>query len=672
MDNVGYGGNTMDEEYQGQQQLNLHHQHQDHQQTTCKTTTTTKSNIRYAERRRSSTCRFADRVARVSVDLYRSLILESDRPPQTCIATIVAHYSGTDGTECTHGSSVSSISRSRGELRVISLGVGTKFLPESMLRSEITSRHGNIDNSEQQEEKVDVAAKEEEDRRRFLPYGCRVRDLHAEILARRAFRRYLTTEILNDLSCDKDNSSRKSDDGRDADRPLSILVRSTIPTKPGDDKVRHRYTLRPGVTLHLYTSSAPCGNATLKRFCKMTKEKFRDDLDEDEWPDQKSTSSSHEPFFGHSIKLGEFSLLIKKDNSIFKKDNVNDNVKSHPSNSSNANEVDRDQEILGSLYSSNGNKRPRSIHSGVDEDVIIQEETTSPSNQQHPESRKINCRSCNTNTRRGREAKVWPADLDDDWTPPGTTIVPFRHNGSIHTCSDKILRWNVFGLQGSLLSSLLDGPLYLSTLTVGRKLSGAVCRRAVCCRLGSGPLFSTRKTKSCIDGGWTSDRHCPLGAVYHLNHPSIMGTAVYVDETGVVETNSEIHGQDVRFHSSSSWVWWDGVTDNSSGSLECIDGSTGFLMEENDTERSKFDNGTGRVSLVSTQELVKLFLKTSMSSTTVDEEDGRLNNLEAFAFSTLSELHLLKKCVSPKHEEVKEYIFKNDRVLYQWRRRVDS
>jgi Adenosine-deaminase (editase) domain len=609
--------------------------------TTAATSTTTetdnknKTNIRFAEKRRESTCRFADRVARVSVDRYHSLIPASERPPQTCIATIVAHFdrhccrrrrrrevrsdndSKKDST-VTADAVTANVERDntvhcdensdRGLLRVLSLGVGTKFLPEFILKAE-------QDQQQQQH-----------------PYGCRVRDLHAEVLARRAFQRYLMTEIMHDLHNNKkDNCSLTS---------LSVLVRSestdddvssnnknhcTDDNTGSDDLTtgQIRYKLRPGVTLHLYTSSAPCGNATLKRFCKMSKERFRDDLGDDEWPDP----SSHEPFFGHSIKLGEFALLIKKDSNGNNKDD------------------DDDDDASGDL----SKKRGRSVIHGED---TGNESTTRIPQQQN------------------RKKKRWPADLSDDWTPPGTTIVGFHHKGSIHTCSDKILRWNVLGLQGSLVSCLLGEPLYLSTLTVGRKLSGTVCRRAVCCRLGNEPTMCVQSTNTTMkDDPETIRQH---HYQYIINHLSIMGTAVYLDETGVVETNPEIHGQDVRFHSSSSWAWWDDEGRKTSDTLECINGSSGFLVDtvDSNADDNKNNQAISRRSLISTQELSKLFLEVYNMSTVDNHKQLEQQTQKPHPpFITLSGLHQLKKKVSPHHEKAKDLLFENDRVLSQWRRR---
>jgi double-stranded RNA-specific adenosine deaminase len=226
------------------------------------------------------------------------------------------------------------------------------------------------------------------------------------------------------------------------------------------------FEIRPGVTLHMYTSSAPCGNATIKKFATMKREVFDSTLGPDEWP-----CTSHEMIAPHSLRLGQFALLVKKDATA-----ANDTISAPPA-------------------------------------------------------------TIKTN-------KKWPIRDSDEWCPPGTSITGFQR-GSIHSCSDKICRWNCLGLQGSLLSSLLEQPLYMSTLTVGRKMTECICRRAVCCRAkGFGDVRLCSKPKK--TSGDTSEKRSEQVnneqkveepkklSMYRLNHPSLMGTSVYMNESGML------------------------------------------------------------------------------------------------------------------------------------------
>ncbi|NXN84524.1 DSRAD deaminase, partial [Bombycilla garrulus] len=108
-------------------------------------------------------------------------------------------------------------------------------------------------------------------------------------------------------------------------------------------------------------------------------------------------------------------------------------------------------------------------------------------------------------------------------------IVPtwdgIQHGERLRTmsCSDKILRWNILGLQGALLSHFLE-PVYLHSVTLGYLYSQGHLTRAICCRMER-------------DGNTLKEK---LQAPYHVNHPEVGRVSVYdsARQTGKTKESS--------------------------------------------------------------------------------------------------------------------------------------
>ena len=189
--------------------------------------------IRSAEASRTSTCLFADTVAELSISFYRNIcpseLLEAF--DQTVLATIVVQKTVHCNDDLTEDNKT--------VLEVVSMGVGTKVVSAEEIVSHKADNGVNGDQI--------------------------VRDSHAEVLARRGFLRYLLHQIR--LRLDKNGSMNEND-----------CIFSSLAASDS------RLVLKPGVRFHLYTSSQPCGNASIKRWAKVKPLRYREDLSADSFP----------------------------------------------------------------------------------------------------------------------------------------------------------------------------------------------------------------------------------------------------------------------------------------------------------------------------------------------------------------------------------------------------
>uniref|UniRef100_G3TIV1 Double-stranded RNA-specific adenosine deaminase n=1 Tax=Loxodonta africana TaxID=9785 RepID=G3TIV1_LOXAF len=112
------------------------------------------------------------------------------------------------------------------------------------------------------------------------------------------------------------------------------------------------------------------------------------------------------------------------------------------------------------------------------------------------------------------------------------------------SCSDKILRWNVLGLQGALLTHFLQ-PVYLKSVTLGYLFSQGHLTRAICCRV-------TRDGKAFEDG---------LRHPFIVNHPKVGRVSVYDSKRQSGKTKE----------TSVNWCLADGYD------LEILDGTRGTV-----------------------------------------------------------------------------------------------
>ena len=252
--------------------------------------------------RRTSSCAFADNVAAAAMRAYDAVLAHlADRDPsrstergQTVLAAVVAR-----DARCVPP-----------RLRVVSLGAGTKFM-----------RAADID--------ADALS------------GTKVRDCHAEVLARRGMKRFLYAQIRSARrrSRDAEDVRRGGETRKRHEPPVAVeeeewLVLEPVPDDAASD-APVSWRVRPEISFHLYASSAPCGNATVKRWARGAKETFDDTLGPFELPARSGRDPADDEHdkkhnsFG-SVAEGQLAFLWKRDPSESRPDDNDDDARRRP------------------------------------------------------------------------------------------------------------------------------------------------------------------------------------------------------------------------------------------------------------------------------------------------------------------------------------------------------
>lgn len=491
--------------------------------------------VRSAEKDRTSTCAFADRVAACVLDAYRqhAAAFEAERR-SAGRQTVVAGICALDGT-CDPP-----------VLACVSWGCGTKFLRREL-----------IDEDAQ---------------------GLRVRDGHAEVLARRGLLDALYAELEASIlestavaaapdavvAADSKHAVSSASTGHSvAAAPASTTVGMAVrpcrvrllePMAPVPGAGAPCWRLRRGVSLHLYSSSQPCGNASLKKWAKGKAEVPHPALGEYEWP---RALGSHAKQHWPQQSIGQVATLVKKEESVAAAGLASDEP-AEPAR------CDWDMGPAGAGTDEAAEAAPAVDGSRTEEAGAEAEARAEGAGGAAPNG--------SLNGASGAPLLFYPPGTVPCGGHAGDGFNGYGHAGRTHTCSDKICRWQCLGLQGGLLAHFLPEPLALATVTVGRKFHRACLERALCCRAQDFvPAPDQPPAKQRRRGGGPRLRP-PDG--YRVQHAAMLCTALKLDpNTAICTAATEApHASFVE----PRVLWWSAAA---TAGPEILDGTTGLPLQ---------------------------------------------------------------------------------------------
>jgi len=237
--------------------------------------------------------------------------------------------------------------------------------------------------------------------------GGVLHDSHAEVLAKRGLMRLLWSEIEYELSLTHCTSKNNRIDGI-ADKKLLEQVKWSASSKSQGSKIQ--FQLRKHLTLHMYISDAPCGDAAIY------------DL---------------QPEFVHKMKTS---------NDI------------NGSNTTDTKTQNRNPNFTGAKL--------------VISDHTDKSQISSTLNYECQKSDHENTKYKNIETTQTKQvlAREKTQVLSALRTKSGRSNIPVHLRSTSMSCSDKLCRWSILGLQGTMLLKWIPSPIVLSSVCVSRDL----------------------------------------------------------------------------------------------------------------------------------------------------------------------------------------------------------